>query len=223
MDATHRAIVNVWHLYYERDKNLALTDPRVTVCRGLASWLSEDKDGLLAAVDWARQTIVPFNYDDFMASCTFSDIPGALRDELSLGHVMVVESALRDEGTSFHYATPSRTIRADALGIEVLDAVLGEHGVGHFTGRTWTTDAFFRETRSRIQRRIDEGCSMVDMESSAFIAVARYYGLRFAQLLYAGDSVAGDDWDSRQWDTASDMRRRLFLLAAEAAWALHQH
>ena len=147
---------------------------------------------------------------------------GALRDELSLGHVMVVESALRDEGTSFHYATPSRTIRADALGIEVLDAVLGEHGVGHFTGRTWTTDAFFRETRSRIQRRIDEGCSMVDMESSAFIAVARYYGLRFAQLLYAGDSLAGDDWDSRHWDQASDRRRALFMLAAEGAWALHQ-
>ena len=121
---------------------------------------------------------------------------GALVDELDLGHVMVVASALRDEGTSFHYAAPSRIIDADPLGVKVLGEVLDEHHVTHFVGRTWTTDAFFRETRSRINRRIEERCSMVDMESSAFIAVARYRGLRFAQLLYAGDSLAGDEWDS---------------------------
>ena len=147
---------------------------------------------------------------------------GALRDELALGHVMIVDSALRDEGTSFHYAAPSRVINADPLGVEVLESTLNQRGVTHFKGRAWTTDGFFRETRSRIARRLDEGCSMVDMESAAFIAVARYHGLRFAQLLYAGDSVAGDDWDSRHWDSATDMRRRLFLLAAEAAWTLHQ-
>ena len=147
---------------------------------------------------------------------------GALRDELALGHVMIVDSALRDEGTSFHYAAPSRVIEADRLGVEVLESVLTSRGVKHFTGRAWTTDAFFRETRSRIARRLDEGCSMVDMESAAFIAVARYHGLRFAQLLYAGDSVAGEDWDSRHWDRATDMRRDLFMLAAQAAWALHQ-
>jgi uridine phosphorylase len=147
---------------------------------------------------------------------------GALRDELALGHVMIVESALRDEGTSFHYAAPSRVIDADRLGVEVLESVLHARDVKHFTGRAWTTDAFFRETRSRIARRLDEGCSMVDMESAAFIAVARYHGLRVAQLLYAGDSVAGDNWDSRHWDKATNMRRRLFLLAADAAWALHQ-
>jgi len=146
---------------------------------------------------------------------------GALRDGLALGHVMIVDSALRDEGTSFHYAEPSRVIDADPLGVDVLESVLRERGVEHFRGRTWTTDGFFRETRSRIARRLDEGCSMVDMESSAFIAVARYHGLRFAQLLYAGDSVAGEDWDSRHWDSALDMRRDLFLLAAEAAWTLH--
>ena len=146
---------------------------------------------------------------------------GALRDELALGHVMIVESALRDEGTSFHYAAPSRVIDADALGVEVLDSILDARGVAHFRGRSWTTDGFFRETRSRIARRLGEGCSMVDMESAAFIAVARYHGLRFAQLLYAGDSVAGEDWDSRHWDAALDTRRDLFLLAAEAAWALH--
>ena len=138
---------------------------------------------------------------------------GALVDELDLGHVMVVASALRDEGTSFHYAAPSRIIDADPLGVRVLGEVLREHEVEHFVGRTWTTDAFFRETRSRVQRRIDEHCSVVDMESSAFIAVAKYRGLRFAQLLYAGDSLAGEEWDSRSWSGARGVREELFASA----------
>jgi uridine phosphorylase len=145
---------------------------------------------------------------------------GALVDELDLGHVMVVASALRDEGTSFHYAAPSRIIDADPLGVKVLGAVLDEFGVEHFVGRTWTTDAFFRETRSRVNRRIEEHCSVVDMESSAFIAVARYRSLRFAQLLYAGDSLAGE-WDSRSWTGARPTRERLFRVSAIAARRLH--
>jgi uridine phosphorylase len=146
---------------------------------------------------------------------------GALVDDLALGHVMVVTSALRDEGTSLHYAAPGRVIDADPLGVGVLAETLSALDVPYYLGRTWTTDGFFRETRSRIQRRRDEGCSVVDMESSAFIAVARYRGLRFAQLLYAGDSLAGAEWDSRHWDQAGSTREHLFEVTARAARALH--
>jgi uridine phosphorylase len=147
---------------------------------------------------------------------------GALMDSLSLGQVMVVTSAVRDEGTSFHYAAPSRIIDADPLGVRILGATLQELKVAYFVGRTWTTDAFMRETRGRVQRRVAEGCAMVDMESSAFIAVAKYRHLRFAQLLYAGDSLAGESWDHRHWDRARDVREQLFYAAARAALALHQ-
>jgi uridine phosphorylase len=147
---------------------------------------------------------------------------GALVDALALGQVMVVASAVRDEGTSFHYAPPSRIIDADPLGVRVLSRTMRELDSPFFVGRTWTTDAFMRETRSRVQRRIDEGCAMVDMEASAFIAVAKYRSLRFAQLLYAGDSLAGESWDYRHWDRALDVRERLFYAAARAALKLHQ-
>ena len=145
---------------------------------------------------------------------------GALTEGLAVGHLMVVESALRDEGTSFHYAPPSRVIDADPLGVAVLEDTLRAAGLPYFVGRTWTTDAFLRETRSRVRRRVEEGCAMVDMESSAFIAVARFRGLRFAQLLYAGDTLAGEEWDSRHWDSRSDVRERLFYVAARGALAL---
>ena len=145
---------------------------------------------------------------------------GALVEGLSLGHVMVVGSALRDEGTSFHYAPPSRTIEADALGVRVASEQLRAAGIEHLVGRTWTTDGFLRETRSRVARRVDEECLMVDMESAAFIAVARYRQVRFAQLLYAGDSLAGDTWDSRHWVHAGDTREQLLRVAVATATAL---
>lgn len=145
---------------------------------------------------------------------------GALLPHLVLGHPIVVASAVRDEGTSFHYAAPSRTIDADPEGVATLRAVLAESSVDHVVARTWTTDAFYRETPARIARRVDEGCAVVEMEAAAFIAAARFRGVAFAQLLYAGDSVAGSEWDHRGWDTALDVRARLFGIAATAVLRL---
>lgn len=141
---------------------------------------------------------------------------GALVDDLALGHPIVVESALRDEGTSFHYAAPSRTIDADPHGVAVLATLLAERSIPFVTGRTWTTDAIYRETRSRVDRRRGEGCIAVDMEASAFMAVARFRDVAFAQLLYAGDSLAGEEWDERSWMSSGDVRSALLELAAAA-------
>ncbi len=142
---------------------------------------------------------------------------GALSGDLALGHVIVVTSALRDEGTSFHYAPASRIIEADAGVVGQLERLLAGRSVPYRTGRTWSTDGFYRETRGKVARRRDEGCLTVEMEASALIAVARFRGIRFGQLLYAGDSLAGEDWDHRGWLTAHDVREQLFWLAADAA------
>jgi len=145
---------------------------------------------------------------------------GALLNELTLGHAIVVDSAVRDEGTSFHYLPPGRVVDADPHGVAVLSGVLDDAGVPYRVARSWTTDAIYRETRSRVERRQAEGCAVVEMEASAFIAVARYRGVRFAQLLLAADSLAGEAWDHRGWTTAREAREGLFRLAARAALAL---
>ncbi|HEV3212765.1 MAG TPA: nucleoside phosphorylase [Acidimicrobiales bacterium] len=142
---------------------------------------------------------------------------GALRDELVLGHAVVVDEAVRDEGTSFHYLAPSRTVHADPHGVAVLEVLLAERGVPFLTGKSWTTDAFYREARPRIDRRVAEGCLTVEMEAAAFMAVARFRGIRFAQLLYAGDSVAGATWEARGWSRAGTVRESIFRLALDAA------
>lgn len=145
---------------------------------------------------------------------------GALLPDLVLGHAVVVESAVRDEGTSFHYLPPGRVVDADPDVVATLIAALTDAGVAHLVGRSWTTDALFRETRSRTDRRVEEGCVTVEMEASALIAVARRLGVPYGHLLMAGDSLAGDDWQHRGWTTAGDARTALFDLALDAALRL---
>jgi len=145
---------------------------------------------------------------------------GALVPDLVLGHAIVVNSAVRDEGTSFHYLAPSRVVDADPSGVAALERTLSAAGVPFVTGRTWTTDAMYRETRSRVNRRVDEGCITVEMESAAFIAVARFRGVDFAQLLYSGDSLSGPAWDERGWSGVTERREQLFWHAADACLEL---
>ena len=142
---------------------------------------------------------------------------GALDDSLALGHVVVVSAAVRDEGTSYHYLVPSRLVEAAPEAVSVIESVLRGSNVPFRTGITWTTDAVYRETRAKIALRRSEGCITVEMEAAALTAVARFRAVLLGQLLYAGDSLAGEAWDHRDWVQAHDARESLFWLAMDAA------
>ncbi|MPY95663.1 MAG: purine-nucleoside phosphorylase [Acidimicrobiia bacterium] len=144
---------------------------------------------------------------------------GAVVPELALGQVVVPTAAVRDEGTSFHYLAPGRQVEAGPGGVATAQRVLQEADVAHQLGLTWTTDGIFRETRDRIARRRAEGCVTVEMEAAAFFAVARFRGIAFAQLLYAGDDVSGERWAHRRWHR-SPSRQLTFDLAVDVALAL---
>jgi uridine phosphorylase len=144
---------------------------------------------------------------------------GAVVPELAFGHVVVPTAAVRDEGTSFHYLPPGRVVEADPAGVAAARHVLDGARVPYRVGTTWTTDAIFRETADRIARRRAEGCITVEMEAAAFFAVARFRGIAFAQLLYAGDDVSGEHWDHRRWER-SPSRQLTFDLAVDLALSL---
>ena len=145
---------------------------------------------------------------------------GVLVPDVALGHVIVPTSAVRDEGTSYHYAPATRTAGPSAQAVEAIVATAERHGVPHVTGATWTTDAIYRETRYKLGRRVAEGCLTVEMEAAAFFAVAAFRGVTFAQVLYAGDDLSGDAWDERGWDEHTTGRETLFRIAAEAVLSL---
>jgi hypothetical protein len=58
------------------------------------------------------------------------------------------------------------------------------------------------------------------MEASALMAIARYRSVPFGEVVMAGDSLAGREWQHRGWTTATSARRQLFASAADAAVAL---
>jgi uridine phosphorylase len=145
---------------------------------------------------------------------------GALNRELTLGHVIIPTSAVRDEGTSYHYLPPSREVRANIHAVQTIEAVLQKHQVPYVLGKTWTTDAIYRETPAKIQLRRNEGCVSVEMEAAAFFAVAQFRDIEFGQILYSGDDLSADEWDSRNWNHQASTREKIFWLAVEAALAL---
>lgn len=141
---------------------------------------------------------------------------GVLDSNISVGQIIVPVSAVRDEGTSYHYLAPSREVAAHPAGLAAIERVLQRHGIPYLLGKTWTTDAFYRETRDKVRLRREEGCLVVEMEAAALFAVAKFRGVVFAQMLYGGDDVGGAEWDRRGWTDRKDVRERLFWLAAEA-------
>ncbi len=145
---------------------------------------------------------------------------GVLDRDIAVGHILIPASALRDEGTSYHYAPPAREISASPNGIVVIERVLQAKQIPYLVIKTWTTDAPYRETREFVRRRKEEGCLSVEMEAAAFFAVAQFRGVAFAQMLYGGDDVSGGEWDQRGWHTRAEIRENLFWLAAEACLEL---
>jgi uridine phosphorylase len=145
---------------------------------------------------------------------------GVLVPDVALGHVIVPTSAVRQEGTSYHYLPPSRSVEPSPTAVEAIVAAAERHGVPHVTGSTWTTDALYRETRGTVDARVAEGCLTVEMEAAAFFAVAAFRGVTFGQVLYAGDDLSGEAWDQRGWDEHGSGRETVFRIAAEAALSL---
>ncbi len=145
---------------------------------------------------------------------------GVLEKDIAVGNLIVVSGAIRDEGVSYHYLPPGREVPVNEMAINTLEKVLRQHGLPYRLGKTWTTDAPYRETINKIARRKKEGCITVEMESAGLIAVAQFRGVIFGQILYGGDDLSGSEWDNRAWQSRSEIRESLFWLCADACLIL---
>ena len=113
---------------------------------------------------------------------------------------LVPVRALRDEGTSYHYAAPSRYMDVHVEAISAIEQVLEQRGIPYEEVMTWSTDGFYRETAEKVAYRKEEGCAVVEMECAALAAVAQLRGVVWGQLLFTADSLADlENYDSRDW------------------------
>ncbi len=120
---------------------------------------------------------------------------GCLDREIARGKVMIPTAAYRDEGTSYHYAPPSDYIDIPNAGV-VAD-FMNENEIAFVLGKTWTTDAIFRETENNISKRKAEGCISVEMECAGVQAVCAFRGLELYVFFTSGDLLDSPKWDMR--------------------------
>jgi len=98
---------------------------------------------------------------------------GQLDPALTLPATILVDRALRGEGTSHAYLPPSHYVAGDAALLSAVADELAHCGFGTIRGGTWTTDAPFRETRSALQAAIAEGLQAIEMEVAGLYAFAQ--------------------------------------------------
>lgn len=131
-------------------------------------------------------------------------------------YFVVIDRALRDEGTSYHYAAPSDYSEADPSLVAMAAEALAEQGIGVITGASWTTDAPFRETAEAIAAARDRGILAVEMEAAALYAFAKANGKQVLCLAHVTNTmaVAQGDFEKGEADGTKDALRVLEAIVA---------
>ena len=126
-------------------------------------------------------------------------------------YFVVIDRALRDEGTSYHYAKPSEYSEADPRLVVVAGQAMRAKGVNVITGSSWTTDAPFRETEEAIAAARSKGILAVEMEAAALYAFARAMNKNVLCLAHVTNTmaVAEQDFEKGEADGTVDALRVL--------------
>lgn len=103
------------------------------------------------------------------------------------GKYVIPTAAYRDEGMSYHYAPPSDYI--SVRNADFLAGLFRKNQIPFVTGKVWTTDAIYMETRELVRQRKADGCIAVEMELAGVQAVCDYYGFELYDFLVTGDVV----------------------------------
>jgi len=121
-------------------------------------------------------------------------------------YFVVIDRALRDEGTSYHYAEPTEFAEAESMLITMASEALATANVAVFVGASWTTDAPFRETAEAIEWARSRGAVAVEMEAAALYTFATARGVRVLCLAHVTNTMAqsGDDFEKGTADGTDD-------------------
>ncbi|MCC6298155.1 MAG: nucleoside phosphorylase [Anaerolineales bacterium] len=119
---------------------------------------------------------------------------GGLQPELTTGSLVVATSAIRGEGVSRHYLSPSPTVESSLKMVQGISQILAEQKHPHQLGAVWTTDAPFRELKTDVLERQAQGVLAVDMEAAATLAVAKANQCEAIALFSIADQLSDGHW-----------------------------
>ncbi|MCL4880893.1 nucleoside phosphorylase [Streptococcus suis] len=190
---------------------------------GRHPWYILEGDGLRVAVMLAVVGApMAVGHLEELKACGFENFIvlgscGVLDKSLAADKIILPSSALRDEGTSYHYAPASDEINYDPALLLTMEKALDQAGIEHVQAKTWTTDAFYRETAAKVKRRLAAGAMVVDMEASAIMAWANFRQAKVYQFFYTADYV---DHHKNEWDVRREERTADSMTFFEVAMAI---
>lgn len=136
---------------------------------------------------------------------------GSVAPGVRIGDLILPTRALPGDGTSPHYCRENAAITPGQGLYDLLATRLQEVEVPWQTGPIWSTDAFFRETKSLIQSCQAQGVLGIDLELAALFAVGRFRDIAVAALLVVSDEIFSNTWHAARGSQAFRRARQTAL------------
>jgi uridine phosphorylase len=125
---------------------------------------------------------------------------GRVAPDLPLPGLVVADSAIRDEGTSYHYLPPAHDVSCPPHLTLPIARELSSIGLPVRTGRVWTTDAPYRETKGQLEKWAREGALAVEMQAASLFAFGQARKANVAVVARVSNAV---DNAGSQFETGS--------------------
>ncbi len=132
---------------------------------------------------------------------------GSLDNALTSGKFIVPTESYRDEGFSYHYQKASDYI--EITNSKKLSELFERLFIPYVCGKSWTTDAIYRETEKNVAKRKADGCICVEMESAGLQAVCTYKGLDLYTFFFISDLVDGEVWENVNLGTLEEKKKQI--------------
>lgn len=133
-------------------------------------------------------------------------------------YFIVIDRALRDEGTSYHYQPPAEFSHASARLLDLVAGACARLSVPVERGPTWTTDAPFRETAEAIAAMQARGLLAVEMEAAALYAFAQARQKPVICFAHVTNQMAQVEGDFEKGEANGSIDAMRVISATAIAW-----
>lgn len=149
---------------------------------------------------------------------------GVIDNKIKDLSIIIPNKAIRDEGVSFHYQEDNLMIYMNKKYVNTFKDILKNYGVSYIEGITWTTDAFYRETKKRVEMVKKMGAICVEMEAASIQAVCDFRGIELFNFFYAADNLDSEVWDKRSLMGTTRLNEKMAVveLALELASKINE-
>ncbi len=150
---------------------------------------------------------------------------GVLDSKIEDCSIIIPTLAYREDGASYHYFEEPDSIEMNPKYMNEFIDILNKYKFDYIKAPTWTTDAFYRETKDKIKKYKELGVKTVEMEASSIAAVCKYLNIDYFTFYYAGDNLDSVEWDERSLYGLDniDKKKEVAILALELAAKLSSY